>query len=217
MPITLGDCTWKTTLSGQPEVQSLPCSQLGLDVLEEGADWRWGPGLGSRRACPTPALALPCEVALGAPLTPFVSASLLSLCLGGLQCVKHRAELRRPGFQLQSNSCYVSRPLKCFVLLGKMSPFFSAVWFASLSPAGLHDLSYFPSPALLHTQERESGHWSHNPGSLFWKPPTPNIFRCLPGLSFCSRTTIPACHSGFTWETAWLCCQTQLFFPSSFL
>lgn len=93
MPITLGDCTWKTTLSGQPEVQSLPCSQLGLDVLQEGADWRWGPGLGSRRACPAPALALPCEVALGAPLMPFVSASLLSLCLGGLQCVKHRAEL----------------------------------------------------------------------------------------------------------------------------
>lgn len=68
-------------------------SRLGLEGLQQEPVWRGALGLRARRACPTLALALPCEVALGAPLTPSVSASPLSLCLDGLRCAKHREEL----------------------------------------------------------------------------------------------------------------------------
>lgn len=52
--------------------------------------------MGVEKACPALALILSCEVALvalGAPLMPSAPASLLSLCLDGLQHVKHRTEL----------------------------------------------------------------------------------------------------------------------------
>ena len=143
----------------------MPCSQLGLEVLQEGPDWRGAPGLGARRACPALALALalPCEVALGAPLMPSVSASLLSLCLGRLQCVKHRAELPKAWISaaIKLFLWFMTFKMLCMVWENKLVqvPFFlrSLVCLA-LPSRTVHDLSNFPSPALLHTQERESGH-----------------------------------------------------------
>ena len=173
-PIISENCIWKTVRSGQPEEQSWPCmvvwdwKRWRRDLV--GKDpWGWEP---EEHVLWHRAQGSPCEVALGAPLVPSVSASVLSLCPDGLWCVKHRAEL--PG-------AWISAAIKLFLWFTTFkifcvvretglvqNPFFlRSLVCLSLPSRTVHGVSHFPSPALLHTQERESGHWSHNLGILF--------------------------------------------------
>lgn len=120
--------------------------------------------MGLKKACPTLALIVLCEVALvalGAPLMPPASASLLSLCLDGLQCVKHRAELPK--------AC-ISAAIKLWSMIDmKMLhqvwknelvpvPFSLRSSFASLSLAGLCMIAAALLVLLSFAARRESEH-----------------------------------------------------------
>lgn len=137
---------------------------------------------------------------------PSVPASLPSLCLDGLE---HSMELPEAWISAAVKPFLWFTTFKCFVRFGKRVgsiPLFPLQVCLRLHSRTGHGLT--SSLLLLSCTTGLCGHRPHNPGHLLLD--TTNT-KPLPGWSSYSLTPIPALPRGFTWESAWRCCQTQLF------